>query len=266
MTIKFVRGPIARHVRRSRLAAALSATLFAVSQASVNAGQESHMAHGSSGHTGAAFEAMPLPPPPLMDGIGTSEMTITTRSPLAQQYFNQGLRLLHCFWDFEAYRAFKEAARHDSEAAMVQWGIYMALQQNAGEMAEERKQALANALRLSPQATERERAHIQAVATLQSQGRAAYILEMEALIDRFPDDIEAQLFLARFLSASPGSYDPQGRPREGKVYGQTILRNLMATHPAHPAVHHYWIHAVENGPNPERALKSSNMLARLAPR
>ena len=42
-------------------------------------------------------------------------MTITTSSPEAQRYFDQGLNLLHCFWDFEAYRSFREAARLDPD-------------------------------------------------------------------------------------------------------------------------------------------------------
>ena len=62
-----------------------------------------------------------LPPPPLMTGTGDASLKITTRSEQAQAYFNQGLRLLHCFWDFEAYRAFKEAARLDPSAAMAYW-------------------------------------------------------------------------------------------------------------------------------------------------
>ena len=68
-----------------------------------------------------------LPPPPPMTGIGDANLKITTNSEQAQAYFNQGLRLLHCFWDFEAYRAFKEAARLDPSAAMAYWGEYEAL-------------------------------------------------------------------------------------------------------------------------------------------
>ncbi len=30
-------------------------------------------------------------------------MPISTSSKRSAQYFNQGLRLLHCFWDFEAW-------------------------------------------------------------------------------------------------------------------------------------------------------------------
>ncbi|MGH7452716.1 MAG: tetratricopeptide repeat protein, partial [bacterium] len=207
-----------------------------------------------------------LPPPPLMEGIGTSAMPITTSSPLAQKYFDQGLRLLHCFWDFEAYRAFKEAARLDSACTMAYWGIAAALQQNSSEMNDEKNKALEKAITFSATAGEREQAYIRAAALMRDKGRAAYINEMEALLDHHPNDIEAQLFLARFLSAAPSTYAPDGRPREGKVYGQMILQNLLKTHPDHAAVHHYWIHAVENGPHPERALASAVKLPQLAPR
>jgi hypothetical protein len=50
-----------------------------------------------------------LPPPQLLDGIGRSDLVIQTSSEKTQQFFNQGVALLHCFWDFEAYRAFKES-------------------------------------------------------------------------------------------------------------------------------------------------------------
>ena len=213
----------------------------------------------------AGFDAVALPPPALMEGIGSSAMTITTMSALAQKYFNQGLRLLHCFWDFEAYRAFKEAARQDSTCAMAYWGMATALQQNAGEMAEARNQALAQAVALSSGASEREQFYIRAAALQKDKGRAAYISEMETLIDRYPDEIEAQLFLARSLAMAPSTYAPDGRPREGKVYGQMILQQLLQKYPEHAAVHHYWIHAVENGPHAERALESAIKVPRLAP-
>ncbi len=219
---------------------------------------QEHASHGGGFHT-------PLSPPPLLHNIGSSEIKITTRSAAAQRYFNQGLRLLHCFWDFEAYRAFREAARLDESAAMAHWGIYMALGQNAGEMSAARKEALARAMTLAPAASEVEQMYIRAAAASDKDGRAAYIREIELLIDRYPQEVDAQLFLARTLSAAPGSYDPEGRPRDGKVYGQMILQGLLAKYPHNAAVHHYWIHAVENGPDPGRALESAAKLPRLAP-
>jgi tetratricopeptide (TPR) repeat protein len=86
---------------------------------------------------------------------------------------------------------------------------------------------------------------------------------MEALINEYPDDVEAKLLLANSLSSAASSYLPDGRPREGKMYGRAILQNLLRTHPEHAAVHHYWIHAVENGPRPEEALESAEKLTKL---
>jgi tetratricopeptide (TPR) repeat protein len=49
-------------------------------------------------------------PPPLFDDLGTLHHPITTASPQAQKYFDQGLRLVYAFNHDEATRAFKEAA------------------------------------------------------------------------------------------------------------------------------------------------------------
>ena len=214
-----------------------------------------------------AFNVASLPAPLLMKNIGSSEIKITTKSETAQKYFNQGLNLLHAFWDVEAFRAFREAARLDENCAMAYWGIYNALGQNSQEMSEERTNALKKAVELMPQTSDHEQYYIRAISLLaeQGKGRAAWIGEMEALIDKYPQDVEAKLLLANSLSSPASSYLPDGRPREGKLYGQAILKNLLVTHPNHIAVHHYWIHAVENGPRPEEALPSCEKLERLAP-
>ena len=46
-----------------------------------------------------------LPPPVKMTGIGNSHIAIKA-SPEAQAWFDQGLSLLHDFWDYESARAF----------------------------------------------------------------------------------------------------------------------------------------------------------------
>ena len=67
---------------------------------------------------------------PLLTGLGTHEWQVTTTMPRAQQFFNQGLRLLYAFNHTEALRAFREAARLDPELAMAFWGQAMALGPN----------------------------------------------------------------------------------------------------------------------------------------
>jgi len=222
-------------------------------------------------HTQPAYGPAPafsnLGPPTLMKGIGTATIKITTKSADAQKYFDQGLNLMHAFWDMESYRAFREASRLDPDCAMAYWGIYNALAQNAQEMADERAAALKKAVELMPTASDREQYYLRAISLLaeQGKGRPAWIAEMEALINKYPDDVEAKLLLANSLSSSASSYLPDGRPREGKMYGRSLLQNLLRTHGGHAAVHHYWIHAAENGPRPEEALESAEKLVKLAP-
>ena len=200
-----------------------------------------------------------------MDGLGKSNLKITTTSIDAQAYFNQGLRLLHCFWEFEAYRAFKEAARLDPSAPMAHWGIAEALG-NIRSMKDERRAALDQAKALTSKASEHEQYYLRAQAAraeLQDdKAKAAYRREMEPLVDRYPDDLEAQAFLALF---EMGGYEQDGRPSEGTIYGQAILRNILTSDPDNAAANHYWIHFMEGSSHPEAALHSADILARLAP-
>ena len=56
-----------------------------------------------------------LPPPQKLTGIGNSHIRITA-TPEAQMWFDQGLSLLHDFWDYESARAFEQSIRVDPSA------------------------------------------------------------------------------------------------------------------------------------------------------
>ena len=66
-----------------------------------------------------------LPPPQKLTGIGNAHIRITA-TPEAQMWFDQGLNLLHDFWDYESVRAFEQGVRVDPNCAMCYWGIYQA--------------------------------------------------------------------------------------------------------------------------------------------
>src|ERR1041385_6711043 len=63
---------------------------------------------------------------PLYSNLGTHHHEITTKVSTAQQYFDQGLRLVFGFNHGEAIRAFTEGARLDPNCAMCYWGIALA--------------------------------------------------------------------------------------------------------------------------------------------
>ena len=97
----------------------------------------------------ARIDLAKLPPPYRIEGIGQAHIPITTASPKAQEWFDQGLALLHCFWDYEAERAFEESVRLDPECAMCHWGLFQALD-FSGEH-DQAKAELARAKELSAQ-------------------------------------------------------------------------------------------------------------------
>jgi hypothetical protein len=67
----------------------------------------------------------PALPAKLLPGMGAVHLAITTSSPEAQAFFDQGLAQMHSFWAREAERSFLEAAALDPKAPMPQWGIAM---------------------------------------------------------------------------------------------------------------------------------------------
>ena len=204
-----------------------------------------------------------LPAPQHIDGIGSAEIKITTKSPEAQQWFNQGLALLHCFWDYEALRAFEQALRLDPDCAMCHWGASQALEMRGGNE-DQAKAEMKTAKELSPKASDHEQRYIRAFAASldKSADKDAkeFDQEMESLIDHYPGDIEAKLLFA----LSQGGYDVKGEPRPGALYKQAMLRDILHDHPDNAAANHYWIHAVENA-HPDWALESAGKLGKLAP-
>ncbi len=201
---------------------------------------------------------------PLLEGVGRVSMPITTRSTQSQVYFNQGMALLYGYWWFEARRSFEAAVELDSTCAMCHWGLFQSLSEGSGRA----RAALNNAKRLSHLTSVREQHFIRADALYDSidtyaDAHEAFISEMESLLEAYPDDLNAQLFLIHFLMEDHDPDDPSPDPRHNP---EPMLQRLMEQHPDHLGVHHYWIHAVEAGSHPEVAMESARKLAALAPR
>src|SRR5262249_24532567 len=94
-------------------------------------GQESPHGNGATGTSGGAGAGSAAPGSlPLFNDLGDYHFPITTSVPRAQQYFDQGIRLLYGFNLEQAKLAFDEAARLDPKCAMAFWGIALALGPN----------------------------------------------------------------------------------------------------------------------------------------
>jgi len=204
-----------------------------------------------------------LPSPKLMNGVGSSSLKIKTSSELAQKYFSQGVSLLHCFWDFEAFRSFKEAIRIDSTAIMPYWGIlHTILFIDNDEFDEEEEIALEKLKVLSETAEGYVALYSKGIIDyVETRNPAGYLKQLENIVHQYPQDVDAKLFLALF---NMSGYDENMEPRKGTLYSEYLLRDLLISNPENHGVHHYWIHQMENC-CPEEALASAHKMAALAP-
>src|SRR5690349_19966642 len=58
----------------------------------------------------------------ILEGFGGHQRENATRSPEAQRYFDQGLRLIYAFNHDDAARAFSKSVELDPDCALCYWG------------------------------------------------------------------------------------------------------------------------------------------------
>jgi tetratricopeptide (TPR) repeat protein len=215
--------------------------------------------------------------------LGAWHHTVTTSSPEAQRYFDQGLNLLYGFNHAQAIAAFEEAARLDPDCAMAHWGKALALGPNINwPMDSTANQpawdALQRSLAAAPKASEAERDYIQALAKRYADPKdpkppsraaldSAYANAMREVWQRHPDDSDAgTLFAESLMDLNPWNFwtlDGQAAPGTNELVA--LLEALLKLAPMNPGANHYYIHAVEASRDPGRGIPAAERLGGLVP-
>ncbi len=216
----------------------------------------------------------------LVTGLGDLHHPVSTKNLQAQQFFDQGLRFIYAFNHDEAARSFQHAAELDPKLAMAYWGVAEAVGPNYNDPADpdrykQAHDAVQKAMDLSADASPSDQAYIQALAKRfpadpnSDLKKAAedYRDAMRQVVREFPDDLEAAtLFAEAGMNLHPwGLWHVDGTPEAGTDEIVCTLESVMKRDPNHLGAIHYYIHAVEASPTPERALAGANKLAELAP-
>lgn len=218
--------------------------------------------HSARGH---AFDQGPRQKPWKMEGIGKVHFPITTRVPEVQEWFDQGIALLHSFWFYEAERTFRWCIELDPECAMAYWGMALAVERDQKRF----ESVLAEALRRKDSVSERERLYIEAWVGANAprlegrfetkkesggeRGENELLERLEKLVLRYPDDVEAKAFYAL---ASLG--------KGGRVANEALLQDVLAVASEHPGAHHYRIHLWDDSEQGGVALESCAKYGRIA--
>jgi tetratricopeptide (TPR) repeat protein len=204
----------------------------------------------------------------------------TSASPAAQEHFLRGVAALHNFWYDEAADEFRAAEKAAPGFALAYWGEAMTFnhpiwseEDLAGARAALAKLAPTPQARAAKTLTEREKAWLGAVEALYADGEKpardrAYSAAMEAIHNRWPDDVEAGSFYALSLIGPAWVTDGAtfGEPRERVLMrAAAILEELFARNPQHPGVVHYMIHAYDDPVHAPLGLRAARVYAQVAP-
>ncbi|MBS0664490.1 MAG: hypothetical protein JSR48_14585 [Verrucomicrobia bacterium] len=232
------------------------------------------LAVASQGATGAPAKI------PLIEGLGAHTRKVTTDSPEAQRYFDQGLNFLFGFNHGAAIRSFEEAARLDPECAMAHWGIALAngphinfpmVPPPAAERAWKELGLARAAKHVSPVEQDLIEALGHRYANPQPDDRSpldlAYANAMREVWRKYPADADVGvLFVEAMMDLRPwDQWTPEGQPQPGTDEILATLDRVLALDVKHPFANHLYIHAVEASPHPERAIAAADRLLGLQP-
>lgn len=209
---------------------------------------------------------------PLFKGMDVINYKISTNNLEAQKYFNQGLALAYAFNHAEAARSFYYATKLDPNCAMCYWGFAYVLgpNYNAGmepDNYERAYKAIQTALKLSNNATDREKALIQALSKRyvekpvedRKQLDITYSEAMKEVNNRFPNDIDINaLYAESVMDLHPWDlYEKNGKPKLWTPEIVSLFEKILKKNPKHIGANHFYIHAVEASSSPQRAYESA---------
>ncbi|QEG36889.1 tetratricopeptide repeat protein [Bythopirellula goksoeyrii] len=217
----------------------------------------------------------------LYQGFTGYNRKVTTNSAEAQQWFDQGIQLLYGFNHDEAIRSFEKAAEIDPACAMAWWGSAYArgLHINNPEMKEEQSKLAYEAAQKAVAALDDETPVEQALVRAVEKRYAwpvpedripldqAYADAMETVWHQFPEDPDVgALFAESLMNLQPwdlwtADEVPKGRTLEILA----VLEGTLAKTPQHPGANHFYIHAIEASPWPEKGLDSAERLIAMVP-
>jgi tetratricopeptide (TPR) repeat protein len=218
---------------------------------------------------------------PVFDGLGSYSRTVTTKSPEARRYFNQGLDFVFGFNHGAAIRSFQEAARLDPKCALAHWGIALASGPHINyplvppPAAERAWKELQLAQQYASKASPVEQALIEALgkryANPQPEDRKpldqAYADAMREVWKANPTDPDVGVFFAEaMMDLRPwDQWTKEGEPNPGTEEILATLDAVLKLNPNHPFANHLYIHAVEASQHPERADVAADRLRNLQP-
>jgi tetratricopeptide (TPR) repeat protein len=216
---------------------------------------------------------------PALDGWGSVNINIGSKSDSAQYFFNQGMGMFYGFHIIEALGSFKKGQQFDPKNAMLYWAEALSYGPNINDMGyAENPAALAAVAKANEYAASASPIHkmfIEAqskrydvdTSIKRSILNQRYADAMKEVYKKFPNNAEsAVLYADALMQLHPWDWynrDKQPKPWTNELV--TILEITLKKFPQHTGANHYYIHATEGSTNPARALESAWRLVKSTP-
>ncbi|SRR5579871_1192920 len=235
--------------------------LFTVLPSSTTA-QTGHENHGG-GPVPRSILEMPVG---LRQGIGKLHEKVSTTSPDAQAFYDQGLAYLHSFVWIEAIRSFHQALRLDPKMGMAFLRLseaYIGLQD-----VQTARSAFQRAADLTASLTDRERTWIDIY------GSEIALAESNGDLDKYAEYRKSINRALKSYPSDPWFWIQRGLADEGTVFshGQAggadtlaFYRTALSLAPNNLAARHYYAHTLENLGKTKEALEETENYLREAP-
>lgn len=218
---------------------------------------------------------------PIYPGLGTHRRTVTTNSADARRYFDQGLIWAYAFNHDEAVRSFEEALKYDSEFPMAWWGIAYCHGPHINNPKMSEKQSLDawEALRRAQACMHKGSIVEQDLIKALSRRYAwpppadrrpldeAYAAAMRDVWKKHPKDPDVgTLFAESLMDLRPWDlWTLDGKPHPDTPEILAVLEDVLAMDPKNPGANHFYIHAIEASPHPDKGIAAADRLRTLVP-
>ncbi len=202
--------------------------------------------------------------PYLFSTEGIYTHPITTKSPTAQQYFDQGMIFYYGYNFEEAARSFQEAAKIDPDCAMCYWGIALASRSTVNQLQEQNilQNNARKAEQLMSKATPQEQAYIKVLVNSYPPNSHSFndldrtfMAGMKDVSKQYPQDADAAALYSYILLNNS----------DDMVSVKRSIKDALAIDPKHPGANHYLIHALDATSEPNEGVASAKTLETLIP-
>jgi tetratricopeptide (TPR) repeat protein len=198
----------------------------------------------------------------------------TSCAPAVQPGFERGLALLHSFAYSVSEQAFRDVTDRDPNCAIAYWGMAMTHYHQLWDV------PVGNELRAGADlihkavdtrsGSPRERRFIEALATYYRDSEQVapavraerYASAMAAVARQDASDMESQIFYALALIATAA---PTDKTHTKQKQALAILEPLYRSHPQHPGLAHYVIHASDSTEMAPGGLAAARAYSKIAP-